>query len=156
MGFCFAQLAASAPSTEDLQQHQEPAGVYEHGGDGGGGDKYPSAVPPTTPAASGTFKDKLKNIVTSVKEGASGAYESVSDSVSGAAHKLDEKRKEAVAGTKKVVNSFVDKIKQSFKGGDNDDGGHDHSAGHEVSASVQQQAAEANDYAQSASKNNNN
>lgn len=68
---------------------------------------------PTTVTPS-SFKDKVKGYFASVKEGASDAFESVSDSVSGAAHKLEEKRKEAVAGTKKLVNGAIDKIKSSY------------------------------------------
>jgi uncharacterized protein YjbJ (UPF0337 family) len=67
-----------------------------------------------TTAAPSSFKEKFKGFVTSVKEGASDAYESVSDSVSGATHKLDEKRKEVVAGTKSIVNGAITKIKNSF------------------------------------------
>ncbi|XP_050522777.1 uncharacterized protein LOC126895205 isoform X1 [Daktulosphaira vitifoliae] len=63
-----------------------------------------------------SFKDKFNGFVTSVKEGASDAYESVSDSVSDAAKKLDEKRKQAVAGTKKLVNGAIEKIKNTYNG----------------------------------------
>lgn len=68
---------------------------------------------PTTKVPN-SFKDKVKGFVNSVKEGASDAFESVSDTVSEAAHKLDKKRKEAVAGTKKLVNGALDKIKDSY------------------------------------------
>lgn len=63
-------------------------------------DKDPSAE--TTPTPS-TLKDKFKGFVSSVKEGASEALD-----------KLDEKRKEAVAGTKKLVNGAIEKIKHSY------------------------------------------
>lgn len=68
----------------------------------------------STTAAPSSFKDKFKGFVSSVKEGASEAFESVSDSVSDATHKLDEKRKEVVAGTKSIVNGAITKIKSSF------------------------------------------
>lgn len=154
--FVFAQFAASAPSAEDhQQQHQhqqpEPAGVYEHGG--GGDDKVSAPVDPeVTTRGPSTFKDKVKGFFSNVKEGASDAYESVSDSVNGAAHKLDEKRKEAVAGTKKLVNGVVEKIKQKYESIKSD--GKDEQ---EVHASVQQQEQQpgndGNYYGQSESKN---
>jgi len=78
----------------------------------------------TSTVAPSSFKDKVKGFYSSVKEGASGAFESVSDSVSEAAHKLEEKRKEAVAGTKKLVNGAIDKIKNSYdsyKNGDSEE-----------------------------------
>lgn len=93
----FVQLAAATPTAsidDSLQREEETSS--------------------TTTAAPSTFKEKVKGFVNSVKEGASDAFESVSDSVSGAAHKLDEKRKEAVAGTKKLVTGAIDKIKNSY------------------------------------------
>ena len=100
----------------------------------------------TTPAA-GTLKDKFKGFVSSVKDGASDAFDSVSDSVSGAAHKLDEKRKEAVAGTKKLVNGAIEKIKSTFKHGDSSE------EVPRVPASVEEVGKEAYDQTKSASKN---
>lgn len=97
------QFAASDVS---VQQNEEPSDVLPSAVGGGGENTTPS---------SGSFKDKLKGFVTGVKDGAADAYESVSDSVSGAVHKADEKRKEVVASTKKLVNSAIDKIKNQFK-----------------------------------------
>jgi uncharacterized protein YjbJ (UPF0337 family) len=96
-------LSSALPAEEQQQQHT--AAGHETTA-----DEKDTA---TTPAA-GTLKDKFKGFVSSVKDGAADAFDSVSDSVSGAAHKLDEKRKEAVAGTKKLVNGAIDKIKSTF------------------------------------------
>lgn len=120
--FCFPQLAASdsgnqyqQPAQEQQQQElQKP--LQETATEAAAAD-----VSSTT--ASSSFKDKLKGIVSSVKEGAVDTYESVSESVSGAAHSFDEKRKEVVAGTKKLVNTAIGKIKNkydSFKSGEKD------------------------------------
>lgn len=103
---CFLQLAAS----EDTLQHQIADSLPDIKDIK---DIKDDIAVPTT-AAPSSFKDKFKGFVSSVKEGASDAFESVSDSVSGAAHKLDEKRKEAVAGTKNIVNGAITKIKNSF------------------------------------------
>lgn len=83
--FC-AQLAAS----DDSGQKQNDYSVDQ-------------VVPTTSTAAPSSFKDKVKGFVNTVKEGASDALESV-----------NEKRKEAVAGTKKFVSSTIDKIKHSY------------------------------------------
>jgi len=58
-------------------------------------------APETTSPSS--FKDKFKGFVTSVKEGASDTLDN-----------LNEKRKEAYAGTKKLVNGVIDKVKTTF------------------------------------------
>lgn len=111
-GFCFAQLAASDNQKyvrEETQRVESDSGYdavagYEDG---------ETTASPT--AAPGTFKDKLKGFVKNVKDGAADAYETVSDSVSGVAHDINEKGKKAVAGTKKLVSGAIDKIKSSFK-----------------------------------------
>jgi hypothetical protein len=58
---------------------------------------------PETTTSSGSFKDKFKGFVSSVKEGASDTLEN-----------LNEKRKEAYAGTKKLVNGVIEKVKTTF------------------------------------------
>jgi len=87
-------LAASDNSHQHQQNedsHQQTIGHVEK-----------DTTAETTPTPS-TFKDKLKGFVSSVKEGASEALD-----------KLDDKRKEAVAGTKKIVNGAIDKIKHTY------------------------------------------
>lgn len=64
-------------------------------------------TPATTP--SNSIRDKLKGFVNTVKEGASDALDA-----------LDEKRKEAVAGTKKLMNKIKDKY-DSYKNGNSEE-----------------------------------
>lgn len=63
-----------------------------------------------TSTASSSFKDKFKGFVASVKEGASETLDT-----------LNEKRKEAYAGTKKIVNGVIDKVKSFNKGSSEED-----------------------------------
>jgi len=65
---------------------------------------------PETTTSSSSFKDKFKGFVASVKEGASDTLET-----------LNEKRKEAYAGTKKIVNGVIDKVKSFNKGSSEED-----------------------------------
>lgn len=127
--FCFPQLVASdsgnqyqQPAQEQHQQElQKPLHETATSASYGPTDAPSADISSTT--ASSSFKDKLKGFVSSVKEGAVDTYESVSESVSDAAHSLDEKRKEVVAGTKKLVNTTIGKIKNkydSFKSGEKD------------------------------------
>lgn len=117
--FCFPQLAAS----DSGNQYQQPAQVQELQKpiQETATEAAAADVPSTT--ASSSFKDKLKGFVSSVKDTAVDTFDSASESVSGAAHSLEEKRKEVVAGTKKVVNAAIEKIKNkydSFKSGEKD------------------------------------
>lgn len=91
---CFVQLAAS---DENHQQHE--ADVHQQTVGHGTADKDA----PETSTSSSSFKDKLKGFVSSVKEGASETLET-----------LNEKRKEAYAGTKRVVNGVIEKVKTTF------------------------------------------
>ncbi|CAH1709006.1 uncharacterized protein LOC114132852 isoform X1 [Aphis gossypii] len=91
-------LVFDLAASDNSQQHQQNEDVHQQ--TVGYVDKDTSSE--TTPTPS-TFKDKFKGFVSSVKEGASDALD-----------KLDEKRKEAVAGTKKLVNGAIDKIKHSY------------------------------------------
>lgn len=122
--FCFAQLAASDiqknTTQGDTQRHRsiEPDVGYDVVGlnDDTTATVYDGTTtegPATT--THGTFKDKFKGFVKNVKDGAAEAYEAVSDSVSEVAHDINEKRKDAVAGTKQLVNKAIGKIKNSFK-----------------------------------------
>jgi len=104
-------LVVDLAAASEVHQHQEAVS-------NGATDEI---IDTTSTAAPSSFKEKVKGFYSSVKEGASGAFESVSDSVSDAAHKLEEKRKEAVAGTKKLVNGAIDKIKNSYKHGDSEE-----------------------------------
>ncbi|XP_025194763.1 uncharacterized protein LOC112594275 [Melanaphis sacchari] len=91
-------LVFDLAASDNSQQHHQNEDLHQQMA--GHVDKDTSAE--TTPSPS-TFKDKFKGFVSSVKEGASEALD-----------KLDEKRKEAVAGTKKLVNGAIDKIKHSY------------------------------------------
>lgn len=100
-------------ASESKPEYQQT--VSEYGPPTVDKDYSASSLPPTTVTTepSKTFKDKFNGFVSSVSE-----------SVSGAAHKLDEKRKEAVAGTKKLVNGAIEKIKTTYdnlKHGDDSD-----------------------------------
>lgn len=94
--YCFAQLAAS----DDSHQHHEMDHQQTIGHGAADKDSEPTSQAPST------FKDKFKGFVSSVKEGASDVIE-----------KLDEKRKEAVAGTKKLVDKIKNKYDE-YKNGD--------------------------------------
>ncbi|XP_022180336.1 uncharacterized protein LOC111040658 isoform X1 [Myzus persicae] len=78
----------------DVSQQQQGEDVHQH-------SVGPADAPETTSPSS--FKDKFKGFVTSVKEGASDTLDN-----------LNEKRKEAYAGTKKLVNGVIDKVKTTF------------------------------------------
>lgn len=65
---------------------------------------------PETSTSSSSFKDKFKGFVASVKEGAAETLDT-----------LNEKRKEAYAGTKKIVNGVIDKVKSFNKGSSEED-----------------------------------
>jgi len=86
--YCFVQLAAS----ENHQEHGHD--VLQQTAD---------KDAPETTTSSSSFKDKFKGFVNSVKEGASDTLDT-----------LNEKRKEAYAGTKKIVNGVIEKVKTTF------------------------------------------
>ncbi|KAL4121446.1 hypothetical protein QTP88_013960 [Uroleucon formosanum] len=65
---------------------------------------------PETTTTSSSFKDKFKGFVNNVKEGASETLDT-----------LNEKRKEAYAGTKKLVNGVIDKVKTTFGKGSSEE-----------------------------------
>ena len=101
-------LVFDLAASDNSHQHQQNEDLHQQ--TVGHVDKDTSAE--TTPTPS-TFKDKFKGFVSSVKEGASEALD-----------KLDDKRKEAVAGTKKLVNGAIDKIKhtyESYKNGNSEE-----------------------------------
>lgn len=119
--FCFPQLAASDSGNQYQQPLEQTQQELQKPHQETATESTAADVPSST--ASSSFKDKLKGFASNVKETAVDAYESVSESVSGAAHSLDDKRKEAVAGTKKLVNAAIEKIKtkyDSFKSGEKD------------------------------------
>lgn len=93
--YCFVQLAAS---DENHQQHGAED-VHQQTIGHATADKDA----PETTTSSSSFKDKFKGFVSSVKEGASDTLDN-----------LNEKRKEAYAGTKKLVNGVIDKVKTTF------------------------------------------
>lgn len=111
-GFCFTQLAASNNDVREETQRVESNSSYDTV------TTYEDGQTTASPSMAGTIKDKLKGFVKNVKEGAADAYETVSDSVSEVAHDINEKGKKAVAGTKKLVNGAIDKIKNTFKNDD--------------------------------------
>ncbi|XP_060866793.1 uncharacterized protein LOC132942438 isoform X1 [Metopolophium dirhodum] len=93
-----------AASDENLQQHGQD--VLQHTVGHATADKDA----PETATSSSSFKDKFKGFVASVKEGASETLDT-----------LNEKRKEAYAGTKKIVNGVIDKVKSFNKGSSEED-----------------------------------